>query len=61
MECRGVLTPAEAPRLYQPAPSAWTARHTAVELLAGGLAGAGMILVSHPADTVKLLLQVRVA
>ncbi len=36
----------------------WAARSGLVDFLAGGIGGAGMVIMSHPSDTVKLLLQV---
>ena len=39
----------------------WTARSGLVDFLAGGVGGAGMVMMSHPSDTVKLLLQVCMA
>lgn len=35
----------------------WAARSGLVDFLAGGIGGAGMVIMSHPSDTVKLLLQ----
>lgn len=35
----------------------WTARSGLVDFFAGGVGGAGMVMMSHPSDTVKLLLQ----